>query len=155
MKNLIKTFQSKTGFSIVELLVAIVVLAVVGGGLYTAFAADLTYPDTVQSGDSQLIRDNKQAVAITRLEYGNAFLNTASNGTNNISGPLTLDKVIIATGGTASTLTLTEVTASATNNIAVFSSVAQASLPVNLRISGTLRAVTAGDAPANVVLSYR
>lgn len=120
-----------------------------------AYAADLAYTSLPQTGDSDLIIRNKQALAITRLEFGNSNVNITGNGTNNVTGPVVLDQVVIGTAGANSTLTLSEVTASATNAIGTFSTTAQASLRLNVRVNGTLRAVTTGSTPANITLSYR
>jgi type II secretory pathway pseudopilin PulG len=153
-------FIERFGFSIVEIICVvafIAILAVIGANIVStkAEAADLTYSSPVQTGDSALVRDNKAAAAITRLEFGNRYLNIATNGTNNISGPVVVDRVIIATAGTTSSLVLSDVTTSSTTTIATISTTSQAAIPLGIRTEGTLRAVTAGGAPADVTLSYR
>jgi hypothetical protein len=118
-------------------------------------AADLAYDSIPQSGDSDLVIRNKQAVAMARLEFGNSYLNVTTNGTNNITGPVVLDRVVVGTAGSNSTLIVSEVTSTATNTVATITTAAQAALPLGVRVEGTLRAVAAGDAAANVTLSYR
>ncbi len=137
----------KSKFTFIGLLGLILVAA--------AFAADLTYTTAPQSGDSDLVLRNKGLVAMARLERGNTYANVSTNGTNNYTGPVILDRLVVGTAGATSTLTLSDVSTSATNAIATISTTNQVSLPLGVRVEGTLRAVTAGGTPANVTLSYR
>jgi hypothetical protein len=118
-------------------------------------AQDLTYTNRIQAGDSSLVRDNKARVSMNRLEFGNSALNITNAATNNITNAVVLDRVVVGTAGTGSTLVLSDVTASATNVIATLTTTAQTQLMFGVRLSGTLRAVTAGGTNANVTLIYR
>lgn len=119
------------------------------------FAADLAYTTLPQSGDSDLVIRNKQAVAIARMERGNTYTNITANGTNSVTGPVVLERLVIGTAGANSTVTLSDVTSTATNAIGTFSTTSQASLMLNVRTTGDLRAVSTSTTPANVTLSYR
>lgn len=118
-------------------------------------AQDLTYTNRIQTGDSSLVRENKARVSMNRLEFGNSALNITNAATNNITNAVVLDRVVVGTAGTGSTLVLSDVTASATNVIATLTTTAQTQLMFGVRLSGTLRAVTAGGTNANVTLIYR
>lgn len=149
--------KSKTGFSIIELLVVVAVLAIFCAIIANqAFAADLTYSSRVQTGDTPTVIGNKSATAISRLEFGNNWTNITANGTNSLGAGVTLDRVQVNTSGTTSTLVLREVTsAGATNVIATASTTAQGTLDYGIRVTGTLQAVSAGGAAHNVTISYR
>ena len=150
MKNITHKLCT-AGFSLLQLLLIMAALAIIAP--HSAMAADLEYTSLPQTGDSELILRNKQAVAATRLEFGNSYLNVATTGTNNIAGPVVLDRVVVGTAGVGATLSLLDVTASGTTTIATMSTAAQASLSLGVRVSGTLRAITSGT--ASVTLSYR
>jgi len=136
-----------------KILIAILVMAVMSAALY---AADLAYNALPQQGDSDLVIQNKQAVAITRMEFGNSYTNITAAGTNSLTGPLVLDRLVVGTAGaTNSTLTLSDVTSGATNTIGTFTTASQVSIPIGIRVQGNLRAVAAGSPAANLTLSYR
>jgi hypothetical protein len=137
---------------IILLVVALVVTILSLAGVQ---AQDLTYTNRIQAGDSSLVRDNKARVSMNRLEFGNSALNITNAATNNITNAVVLDRVVVGTAGTGSTLVLSDVTASATNVIATLTTTAQTQLMFGVRLSGTLRAVTAGGTNANVTLIYR
>lgn len=120
-----------------------------------ALAQDLTYSNRIQAGDSSLVRENKARVSINRLEFGNSALNITNAATNNITNAVVLERVVVGSAGTGSTLVLSDVTASATNVIATLTTTAQTQLMFGVRLSGTLRAVTAGGTNANLTLIYR
>jgi len=145
-----KTKIMKNHFSKIVTLMVLLFLAI-----GVVCAQELAYTTAPLSGDSDLVLRNKQAVAISRMERGNTSLNITANGTNNVAGPVVLDRVVVGTAGATSVLVLSEVTASATNAIATISTTNQASLHLNVRVAGTLRAVTTGGTPANLTLGYR
>lgn len=120
-----------------------------------ALAGDLTYSSRIQDEDSDLVIAHKAAVSQNRLEHGNSYLNLTTSGTTTLAGPLTLDRVIVATGGTASSVVLTEVSGTTSTLIATIATTTPNTFTLGLRVTGTLRAVTTGAAPANLTLSYR
>jgi len=123
------------------------------------FAADLTYTTVPQTGDSDLVIRNKQAVAVTKLAAENGFLYIAASGTNAAvtnsvsTNSVILDRLVInAAGAAASTITLK----TGTNTVSVVSGASgPVALPYNLRLPSGLSVVTAGTNAPALTVGYR
>lgn len=124
--------------------------------LAVAFAADLTYTTLVpQTGDSELVMRNKQAVAIGQIGQGCSYTRLATAATNAIATNVVLERVIVNTSGNVSTLTLYDVSSTATNTIAVATTTAQTTLHYGIRVPNTLRVAATGTTNADLTFVYR
>lgn len=134
------------------------ILAVLSIGA-VVFAADLAYTTAPQTGDSDLIIRNKQAVAAVKLAAGDSYLhivNSTTNAavTNSVStNAVVLGRVVInAAGDGNSTITLK--TGNAT--IAVVSGASgPVSLPYNINLPSGLSVVTGGTNAPDLTVGYR
>lgn len=114
----------------------------------SARAGDLTYTKLPQSDDSDLIIAHKQAAA----PASNLYSNVASAATTTCkSGSGVLERIIINTGASTTTVTVYDNTAGSGTKIATAATTAQGVLVYGCHFSTGLTVVTSGTADITVV----
>jgi uncharacterized protein (AIM24 family) len=126
-------------------------LALLALGAIAARATDLTYTTPIATGDSPLVMANKQAAVAVN---GDAFHNLTGNATTTVkTGSGVLERIVINTAGTSSTITVYDNTAGSGTKIATASGNAQTVLSYNVRFATGLTIVTTGS--PDVTVGYR
>jgi hypothetical protein len=136
MKKLFKSFTA---------LVAIVAVLSLAPA---AFAADLTYTALPGTGDSELVLQHKNLVASASNKYSNV---TTATTTVVKSGSGILERIIINTGASTSTITVYDNTAGSGTKIATAATTAQGVLIYGCRFGTGLTVITSSTADITVV----
>jgi hypothetical protein len=132
-------------------LIRTVTLALLAFGLAAARATDLSYSTPISTGDSPLVMANKQAAAAVN---GDSYHNLTGNATTTVkSGSGVLDRIVVNTAGTSSTVTVYDNTAGSGTKIATASGNAQVVLSYGVHFATGLTIVTTGS--PDITVSYR
>lgn len=139
----------KTNFSLLRLLLAIAILLAI---INVGYAGDLTYTTLPQASDTALQISNKAAVAASSNKYKNI---TTAATTVVKSGSGILERIIVNSGGSGSTIAIYDNTSAATTLIGTATSASQATLIYGCRFSTGLTIVTASGTAADITVVYR
>lgn len=143
-----KTKSTTTMKKLFSLTTALAVIISVVGLAPAAVAADLTYTTLPQTSDSALVIANKSAVAPASNTF--AYISTATT-TAVKSGSGVLEKIIVSTVGSSSTVTIYDNTAGSGTIIGVINSDSLGTYEYGGRFATGLTIVTVGTPKVTVV----
>lgn len=113
----------------------------------------LSYTTPIQTSDTPLVIEHKQAVAQVN---GNSYANITTATTTTVkSGAGVLDKIVVNSAGSGSTITIYDNTAGSGTKIGTATGAAQTTLTYNVHFSTGLTIVTASGSAADITVSYR
>lgn len=114
-----------------------------------------TVPPTVTDGQASWVQCNATG-SIFMSEAGDSFANITTNADTAVkASPGVVKKLIVATAGATSSVIIYNNTTCTGAIIGTFSTLTQASIPINAAASAGICATTAGGTPANITITFR